>query len=367
MSQEARLLALVQAVGADIKALQGGALLALAKADTAPPCLVKTSAGGLAIKAGTRVLLNSGAVSFLAQTAVTMPALTPGEDYSVWVKPDGSAVAVADPFTAPASAPVAGALKIGGFHYGLVTPGTTVASGSFATTGVGMIWAQGDVDAIAGINQWSIWDLTFRPLCDPRGMACVTDAKGRGAFWFDIYFCGTQHLTNGTSAYNTDVASGTVQPVIPIMFGGNGTAKYRTFTWYEAAEVAIAHKKRLMSYQEFAAAAFGVTENQSLGGASSTIPATLRQPGYTSKWGGEQMSGHHWSWGNNAHGVTGSGWFSGPSRGQAYGTPYAALFGGTRVHAAYSGSRASGWNDSAWNSGWAFGLRAACDHYQGGF
>lgn len=365
MSQEARLLALVQAVGADIKALQGGALLALAKADTATPCLVKTSAGGLAIKAGTRVLLNSGAVSFLAQTAVTMPALTPGEDYSVWVKPDGSAVAVADPFTAPASAPVAGALKIGGFHYGLVTPGTTVASGSFATTGVGMIWTQGDVDAIAGINSFSIWDLTYRSVCDPRGMACVKDGMGRGLFWFDLYFCSQNHIANGTSRYNTNVASGTVPPRIPVMFGGNGTNNYTTLTWYEAAEIAYSHKKRLMSYQEFSAAAFGVTENQSLGGAASTIPATARQASFTSKWGGEQMTGHHHVWGDVTHGIGGSTWSANTVRGQSYGVPGASLFGGARDITTFAGSRSSNWNLAPWNSLWNVGLRAASDHYAG--
>lgn len=338
----------------------------LVKADKLTPCLVKTGPGSLAIKAGTTVYLGAGTVPFTAQTAVSMPPLIAGTDYSVWVKPDGTAVAVADPFASPASAPAMGALKIGGFHYGLVAAGTTPASGGFNTATssplVSMVWAQSDVDAIAGINQWSIWDLSFRPLCDPRGMVCVTDSKGMGSFWFDIYFCGTRHIANGTSAYNTDVASGTVPPVIPSMFGGDGTTKYTTFTWYEAAEVAFSHKKRLMSYQEFAAAAFGVTESQSLGGASSTIPATARQAGYTSKWGGEQMSGHHWAWGSVAHGVGGSGWVSGPARGQSYGTPYVALFGGNRDSAGSSGSRCSYWNGAPWVSYWGFGLRAACDH-----
>lgn len=342
---------------------------ALYKVDKTTPALTKTGASALAIKAGTTVYLSGGVVSFASQTAVAMPALTAGTDYSVWVKPDGSAVAVADPYSSPASAPVSGALKIGGFHYGLVAPGTTLVSGLFNTTTnsplISMVWAQSDVDAIAGINQWSIWDLSFRPLCDPRGMACVTNANGKGLFWFDIYFCGTQHITNGTSAYNTDVASGTVQPVIPIIFGGNGTTKYTTLTWYEANEIAFSHKKRLISYQEFATAAFGVTENQSLGGASSTIPATARKAGYTSRWGGEQMTGHHLVWGNVSHGASGSAWVSGPARGQSYGTAYGAFFGGGRDHAASSGSRCAHWNLTPWDSVWSIGLRAACDHFNG--
>lgn len=325
-------------------------------------CLIKTGAGTLSIKAGTHVRVGSAYVSFSAQTAVQVPALTAGEDYSVWVKPDGSVAAVADPHSAPASPPAAGAVKIGGFHYGLVDPGTTVAGGGFATTGAGMIWTQADVDEIAGINAFSIWDLVYRPKCDPRGMT-----RSDAGFWFDIYFCGTEHITNGTSRYNTDVASGTVLPGKPLIFGGNGAAKYTALTWYEANEIALSHGKRLMSYQEFAAAAYGVTENQSLGGAASTIPGTLRQAGYTSKPGGEQMSGNHYTWGAAAHGVGGSAWVSGAERGQTYGTPYGALFGGARDNAALSGSRASSWNFAPWNSYWGVGLRAACDHYQGGY
>ncbi|GAB3190781.1 phage major tropism determinant [Hydrogenophaga aquatica] len=335
---------------------------ALSKADKTTPALVKTGANTLAIKAGTTVYLSGGVVSFASQTAVSMPALSAGEDYCVWVLPNGTAQATADPFTAPASAPVSGALKIGGFHYGLVASGTTVAGGSFATTGAGMIWTQSDVDAIAGINSWTLWDLTYRPICDPRGMACVKDNLGRAQFWFDLYFCSQTHITNGTSRFNTNVASGTVLPRIPVMFGGSGSNNYSTMTWYESAEIAFSHQKRLMNYQEFAAAAFGVTENQSLGGASSTIPATARQAGYTSKWGGEQMTGHHWTWGDTAHGVSGAAWVSGANRGQTYGTPFAALFGGDRNNAASSGSRCSGWSDSAWVSLWSIGLRAACDH-----
>lgn len=339
------------------------ALPYLVKADPSLPCLIKTSATTLAIKAGTHVKIGNAYVSFTVQTAVVMPAvLTPGEDYAVFVHPDGTASAVADPFFAPAAAPVPGALKIGGFHYGLTAPGTTVAGGSFATTGAGMIWTQADVDNIAGINAFSIWDLVYRPKCDPRGMT-----RSDAGFWFDIYFCGTEHITNGTSRYNTDVASGTVLPKKPLIFGGNGTAKYTTLTWYETNEIALSHGKRLMSYQEFAAAAYGVTENQSLGGAASTIPATLRQAGYTSKPGGEQMSGNHYTWGAAAHGAGGSAWVPGAGRGQTYGTPYGAIFGGARDAAGSSGSRCSGWPHSAWTSSWNFGLRAACDHYQGAY
>lgn len=338
----------------------------LAKPDRDSPCLIKTGAQAISIKAGTAVLAAAGVARFAVDTPVTLPTLTPGEDYSVWVRPDGLAVAVADPYHTPAAAPAPGAVKLGGFHYGLVAPGETVAGGGFATTGNGMIWTQADVDALAGINRYSIWDLKFRPSCDPRGMALVA-----GRFWADLYFCGTNHATNGTSRYNTDVASGTVLPKIPAEFGGDGTAAYANLTWWVAVEIATAHKKRLPLESEFVAAAFGVTENQSLGGSAVTIPATARQPGYTSKWGLEQATGHHYAWGADASyrhdGTAAWAWRNVTGgRGNLYlYTDVANVrvrLGGNRISGSLSGSRASNWDSCPWNSSWAIGLRALGDH-----
>ena len=336
----------------------------LVKADPSLPCIVKTSATTLAIKADTHVKIGNAYVSFTVQTAVVMPAvLTPGEDYAVFVHPDGTASALADPFFAPAAAPVPGALKIGGFHNGLEAPGLTLSAGGFATSGAGHIWTQADVDKIAGINAWSIWDLQFRPHCDPRGMTLATPD-----LFVDIYLLNDQHITNGTSRYNTAIASGTVPPVKPLgLDGGNGTAKYSALTWYEASRIVQSHKKRLLYAQEFEAAAYGVTENQSLGGAGATPPATLRQAGFTSLHGCQQATGHVWAYGANMHGAGGGeGWATGAGRGQTFGTPYAALFGGARDALTNSGSRASNWGNAPWEVRWSIGARAACDRYQGG-
>lgn len=327
------------------------------------PCLVKSGAQTLYLAAGTMAVVGGVPMVFDVDTPVVMPPLLAGTDYAVYVCADGT-VRADTSFAIPVGYTASNSRKIGGFHYGLVAPGTTPGAGLFNTVTssplVSMVWSQGDVDAIAGINQYSIWDLAYRPAsADPRGMVCVMDR-----FWVDIYLTGTNHIVTGTSAAGTDVASGTVLPIIPSAYGGNGSEEYTVLTWYEAAEIAFSQAKRLLSYQEFAAAAFGVTENQSLGGASATPPATLRQPGYTSKYGVEQATGHVNVWGAAAHGVAGVAWATGPRRGQSYGTPYAALFGGSRTNGAYSGSRASAWNNSAWASNWAIGLRCACDHLQ---
>lgn len=341
----------------------------LVKYDRYSPCLIKTSATMLAIKAGTHVKIGSGYVSFLSQKDVEMPSvLTPGEDYAVFVHPDGTASAIADPYFDPAEAPVPGALKIGGFHYGLVAPGTTPASGGFATTGFtntggNYPWTQARVDRIAGINAFSIWDSMHRSKGEQRGFAFDPQTR----VWIAIYFCSPDHITNGISRYNTPAASGTVPPKIPIEYGGDGAATYGRLSAYEALEILASHGCRLITQTEFASAAFGVTEGQSLGGAASTIPATKREPGYTSRIGIEQATGHIWTIGGPLTSVGGSAWVADPGRGDLYGTSGLPLFGGNRDRAANSGSRASNWNNAPWNSGWSSGIRAACDHYQGGY
>ncbi len=342
---------------------------AFVKADNTTPCLFKVDALNISLKAGTRVMVDGALKVFLVNTPVTMPTLVTGSDFAVYVCHDNAVVA-SNNFTAPAGYTTANSRKIGGFHYGAIGPTETVAGGGFATVGNGMKWTQTDVNNIRGINQFSIWDLKFRPACaDPRGMVLVANR-----FWVDIYFCNTNPETNGTSKYGSDVASGTVLPKIPTMFGGNGTSAYTAMDWYNANEIAKAFGKRLIRYEEFAVAAFGVTENQSLGGGTTTIPSTTRLAGYTSKWGLEQATGHHYTWGADSNfrpdgASPGYNWRNlNGGRGQLYihndlGLVY-AIFGGHRDTAAISGSRASTWSNSPWYSHWSIGLRAACDHLE---
>lgn len=353
---------------AGVDALQGFwlGLPALVKATPTSPCLVKTGAGTLAIKAGTHVKIGDGYVSFAAQTAIAMPAvLTPGEDYAVFVRPDGTASAAADPFFAPAAAPAPGSVKIGGFHYGLVAPGTTPAGGNFVATGFtntggNYPWTQARVDRIAGINEFSIWDLSFRSKGEQHGFAFDPARK----VWVAIYFCSPDHIANGISRYNTPVASGTVLPKIPAgdYYGGDGVMSYGRLGGYEAVEILSSHGCRLVTEDEFISAAFGVTEKQSLGGASTTIPATKREPGYTSRIGLEQATGHIWTFGGPLMSIGGTAWAADPGRGGFYGTSGMPFFGGSRGDTVNSGSRSSYWAGTPWTSGWYVGLRAACDH-----
>jgi len=298
-----------------------------------------------------------------------MPSMSAGTDYAWYACTDGTVRADAS-FTAPTGYDTSNSRLMGGFHYGLVAPGETVAGGSFATTGNGMIWTQADVDKIAGINAFSIWDLKFRAktsdLRAQKGFAFVPEAGE----WQAIYFASTDTDNNGLSKAGTNIASGTVLPKIPAAFGGNGTSTYATPKWWDFNEIACAYGARMIRERGFAVGAFGVTENQSIGGASETYPTTQRNAGYTSKYGLEQASGHHWTWGEDTgqyYDTTTWSWKdSNGGRGQLYtqGTwgLTRVLLGGIRTNGVYSGSRCSLWNSYPWNVLWTLGLRAACDH-----
>jgi hypothetical protein len=339
------------------------------KNDDRSPAFVKTGANTLALKAGTAASVAGRLRTFAADTNVVMPALTPGTDYAIYLCADGTVRADVSA-TAPAGYTTANSRKLGGFHYGLVPVGETLAGGQFNTAGSvttgGMVWTQPDVDALAGINAHSLWDLRWRPICDPRGMVCVA-----GNFWADIYLCNTDVDANGTSRFNQPIASGTVLPKVPAAFGGNGTLTYGNCNWWTAAELAGAAGKSLLSEAEFVQAAFGVTEAVALGGAASTPPATVREPRFTSKWGLEQASGHVWIWGQDAnYGGDGVWTYSGAAstigRGQVFRQGSVGVvrvrLGGARDNGSICGSRASNWSGAPWNSLWNIGLRARCDH-----
>ena len=288
------------------------------------------------VKTATRltVEVNGAAVDIPAETPVIMPASpTVGQDYAIWAKPDGSLEAT-DNHTTP---PVTGSRKVGGFHY---APGGN-ASG---TTGG---------DSTPGINAYSCWDLKWRPACpDPRGMTLVA-----GGFWVDIYLTGVDAITNGSSKYNVTQADGSSPPKVPTLFGGDGSATYGSYTWFEAQELAAAFGKRTLTQREFMAAAFGTTEASSIG---TDQVSTILNAAYTSKWGVMQATGVLWSWGEDLGGPNST--VATEGRGTTTNMPNACLLGGAWSDGAYSGSRCSSWSNAASSSNNNIGSRFACDH-----
>lgn len=282
----------------------------------------------------------NGVVRTIASgTTITMPTLAAGTDYAIWCKPDGTLEATSN-HTSP---PVANSRKIGGFHY---------APGGNAT-------AQSGGNTTAQINEFSFWDLKWRPACaDPRGMTLVA-----GGFWSDIYLTGVDAITNGSSKYNVTMADGSSPPKVPTMFGGNGSTTYGSYTWFEAMELATAFGKRCPTQQEFMSLAYGTTEASSVG---TDQVSTVLNSAYTSRWGVIQSAGVLWVWGRDRGGpFAGASWNANTEgRGSEYNAPNSVLLGGSWVDGSLSGSRCSAWSSSASVSGSRFGSRFVCDHLQ---
>ncbi|MFJ0702295.1 hypothetical protein WLU55_04880 [Bordetella bronchiseptica] len=322
---------------------------AFIKADKSAVAFTRTGNATASIKAGTIVEVNGKLVQFTADTAITMPALTAGTDYAIYVCDDGTVRADSN-FSAPTGYTSTTARKVGGFHY---APGSNAA-------------AQAGGNTTAQINEYSLWDIKFRPAAlDPRGMTLVA-----GAFWADIYLLGVNHLTDGTSKYNVTIADGSAPPKKSTKFGGDGSAAYSDGAWYNFAEVMTHHGKRLPNYNEFQALAFGTTEATSSGGTDvpttgvNGTGATSAWNIFTSKWGVVQASGCLWTWGNEFGGVNGASEYTANTggRGSVYAQPAAALFGGHWGSTSYSGSRAAAWYYGPSYSAAGIGARGVCDH-----
>lgn len=310
------------------------------KADSTTVAFTKTAAFAVSTAQAITVEVDNIVQNIAAATVVTMPGSpVTGTDYAIWLKPTGTLEATSN-HTSP---PVANSRKIGGFHY---------APGGNAT-------AQAGGNTTPQINEYSFWDLKFRPTCsDPRGMTLVG-----GGYWVDIYLTGVDAITNGSSKYNIVMADGSSPPKVPTMFGGNGTTSYGTYTWFEAMELATAFGKRCPTQQEFMSAMYGTTEASSIG---TDQVSTILNAAYTSKWGVVQATGVLWVWGSDRGGPFASAAWNANTegRGSEYNAPNAAFFGGAWGNASAAGSRCSAWHYAASASDVAIGSRFVSDHLQ---
>lgn len=313
-----------------------------------PAAFEKTGNFTAQTAAALKIEVNGTVHDIAAETAITMPATAvAGTDYIIWVHPDGTLEAT-DSYTTP---PVANARRVGGFHY---------APGSNAS-------AQAGGNTTAQINEYSFWDLKWRPACeDPRGMTLVA-----GKFWCDIYLLNVDHHVNGTSVNDATIADDGDPPKIPAMFGGNGSSVYSDGNWWNLVEVLASHGKRPPSYQEFCALAYGVTEVQSRGNdpvttgfATTNAASSNGDEEFTSKWGVIQAAGVMWLWANDfGRGGNEDSWSANTQgRGSTYGLSRVALLGGDWNRDSDAGSRCSVWNTMPTGTGTSFGARGCCDH-----
>ena len=331
------------------------------KSDRDSVCF-STDGSSVLLNQDIRVVVNKLLRPFSVGGSVTLPALTAGTDYAVYACSDGTLQASAN-FSSPDGYTSDTATQIGGFHY--APGGNAAAQAGGGTTPI--------------INPYSLWDLKWRPSSpDPRGMALVA-----GSFWADIYLCGTDVDANGTSRYGVTIADASSPPKIPIMFGGDGSTTYGSFTWFEAGELLKSQGKALLDYAEFAAAAYGTTEKVSRGSDPVTTGFGTTNTGssnsdevFTSKWGLIQASGCMWIWGRDLSfridGVdvaelTASSWKDETdNRGCLY-TQSANGIAVARLGASWSdgenaGSRASHWYSQPWTTSINIGARGRCDH-----
>jgi len=326
------------------------------KSDFGSVVFTKTGAGTADIKAGTKVTVGSSVVTYATATAITMPTLTAGTDYFIYSTASGAeAVAATGVWPSAVASPPASSRLIGGFHY--------AAGGNAA--------AQAGGDTTAAINEYSLWDLKWRPSApDPRGMTLVSNS-----FWADIYLLNRDPQTYGTSKNNQPIADGatasTTTAIVPTAFGGNGSTRYATQSWWNTAECLSAFGKRLPRYSEFGSLAYGTTENQSRGndpvntglGTSNTGSSNTDEE-FTSRWGVIQASGVMYVWGNEfGGGNAAASWADiNGGRGKVYQQENAVFLGGAWYGTVDSGSRTSRWTDSPSLSDSVIGGRGVCDH-----
>jgi hypothetical protein len=266
-----------------------------------------------------------------------MPTATTGTDYAVWLKTDGTLEATTS-FTSP---PATNARKIGGFHY---APGGNAS-------------AQAGGNSTPQINEYSFWDLNYRPACDdPRGMTLVA-----GGFWSDIYLLNTNPDVNGTSKYGETIADGSSPPIIPATLGGNGSTTYGSLTWFEAMSIATAMGKKPFTQAQFMTAMYGVREGTNAGSDPGTTGLDAPR---TSRWGVMQATGNLWVWAQDRGGPNASASWNANTDGfgSEYSAPNVSRLGGNWADGVNAGSRSSDWNDSASLSGNGGGLRLVCDH-----
>ncbi len=280
----------------------------ITRARKTAPILYASGHEAICIRAGTVVQINGKSHTFEAETPVGISDLAAGTDYAVLIDETGA------PFATPVAANPLNAPFVAGFHF---APGGCAAE-------------RNGGDATPSINPYSIWDRDFRPSCDdPRGMTLVETKNGQ-RFWVDIYLTGVDHMEQGTSRYSVEIADGWSLPRLD---------------YQVASDIVAGHGKRLLTYDEFRTAAFGVTERTSTDGDPEKTGLDAAR---TSKFGLMQATGNLWVWGTDGD----------PD------DPRPSIFGGSWLDGSLAGSRYANLGDWAGASYGAFGCRAGSDHLQ---
>ncbi|MBB3608628.1 hypothetical protein [Rhizobium sp. BK602] len=253
------------------------------RSDLTTPILATSAATTVAIRAGTVIEIDGQPHAFGQETPIALDHIAVGTDYGVSIDANGKPVAQA----------LSGNPRDSGF-----------VAGFHAAPG-GCALERNGSDAIPAINPYSLWDMDFRPACpDPRGMTLV-EAKDGHRFWVDIYLLGVDYKEHGTSRHGIEIADG---------------RSLDRLDFKTAAGIYASHGKRLLTYDEFRTAAFGVTERSS---ADRDPKTTGLDAARTSKFGLMQATGNLWVWGTDGD----------------IDDPRPSLFGGSWLGGSVAGSR----------------------------
>jgi len=271
-------------------------------------------------------------------TSISMPTLTAGTDYAIWVAPDGTLEADAS-FNV---APTAGGRRIGGFHY---APG---GNASFSLNA-------GDGDTTPQINEYSFYDLKWRPsVADPRGLTLVGD----GAFWCGIYHLAGDHLVGPPHRHGVNPARDGNPPNLV-----DGSGNYPDAQPMNIFESLWYHGFRTPRVEDFQLLAFGTNEAASRGSDPGTtgLPGGSTDAQFTSHWGVFQSTGVIALWGNDSILSGSDQTLPNPSRGNRFRVVDFAVFGGGWGAGSDSGSRSVGGGTATFSNS-SVGGRGIADH-----
>ena len=296
------------------------------KADGSQPAWTAPTTTTLETSSDFVAVVGSTVIEIASGTAVTLPTLSAGTDYTIYAATDGSLQAVDADSAAPA-----GERKLGGFH---------------ASAGA------------SEIVELSMWDLKWRPAApSPRGM--TLDPSGRA--WGDIYLIDVGYTNYGYSRNGQQIADGNSRPILPATVGGDGTTLCPSASWWQFLDIIYAAGKRYGIYEELVSLAYGVVERQAVG----TDPVTTQhQAGHRGASGMEQATGVMWQWFSGVSATAGSAYLDiAEGRGEVYASNMKApLFGANWSNVSNAGSRASIWSGAPDLSSSYLGARALSDH-----
>jgi len=316
-----------------------------AKADPNAVAWTKTGAGTATTGQDLYVEVG-GLVLFIASgTSITMPSLSAGTDYAIWVNPDGTLQASTS-FTTP---PVAGGRKVGGFHYAPGGNASIDAAGNWNNHTGGNTTAQ--------INEYSFYDLKWKPSApDPRGLTLVNDS-----FWTGMYLMSANTTIAPLHKYNVNPARDGNTPQKPY---GNGTT-YGNARPMNIFECLAYYGFRAPNHNEFQLLAFGVNEQRSIGGSGPGNTGIVTDRGknqQTSAWGVFDATGVLEVWGRDS--LPDNTQDNNVTEGRSdnvWRISRFASFGGNWTLGAVSGSR-SARTFGASASSTVIGGRGCCDH-----